>query len=347
MAIRPGSDRPEGYSVPDDAIAVVGVACRFPGAKDPDAFWRLLSGGESAVGPVPDGRPGLPAGTDIRPAGFLDEVDGFEPEFFGVSPREATAMDPQQRLVLELGWESLENAGIVPAELHDTPVGVFIGAIWDDYAKLGHQYGAEGVTHHTITGTSRGIIANRLSYALGLQGPSLVVDTGQSSSLVAVQLACESLRKGESTVALAGGVSLNLAAEGFTVAERFGALSPEGRTYTFDQRADGYVRGEGGGVVVLKTLRQAIAEGDAVYCVIRGGAVNNDGGGEALTTPAAPPRRTSSARHAPRPGSSRRRCGSWSCTAREPRSATPSRRRPSVRSSAPAAPRTTLCSSAP
>ncbi|WP_328879728.1 type I polyketide synthase [Streptomyces sp. NBC_00299] len=285
MAIRPGSDRPEGYSVPDDAIAVVGVACRFPGAQDPDAFWRLLSGGESAVGPVPDGRPGLPAGTDIRPAGFLDEVDGFEPEFFGVSPREATAMDPQQRLVLELGWESLENAGIVPAELHDTPVGVFIGAIWDDYAKLGHQYGAEGVTHHTITGTSRGIIANRLSYALGLQGPSLVVDTGQSSSLVAVQLACESLRKGESTVALAGGVSLNLAAEGFTVAERFGALSPEGRTYTFDQRADGYVRGEGGGVVVLKTLRQAIAEGDAVYCVIRGGAVNNDGGGEALTTP--------------------------------------------------------------
>ncbi|MFB6554790.1 type I polyketide synthase, partial [Streptomyces sp. NPDC056405] len=285
MAIRPGSDRPEGYSVPDDAIAVVGVACRLPGAQDPDAFWRLLSDGESAVGTVPAGRPGLPAGTDIRPAGLLDGVDGFEPEFFGVSPREATAMDPQQRLVLELGWESLENAGIVPASLHETPVGVFLGAIWDDYAKLVHQYGTEGVTHHTITGTSRGIIANRLSYALGLRGPSLVVDTGQSSSLVAVQLACESLRKGESTVALAGGVSLNLAAEGFTVAERFGALSPEGRTYTFDERADGYVRGEGGGVVVLKTLRQAIADGDAVYCVIRGGAVNNDGGGGALTTP--------------------------------------------------------------
>ncbi|MGW1564581.1 type I polyketide synthase, partial [Streptomyces sp. NPDC002144] len=285
MAIRPGSGRPQGYAVLDDAIAVVGLACRFPGAQDPDAFWQLLSRGESAVGPVPEDRPGLAAGAAARPAGFLDRIDTFEPEFFGISPREATAMDPQQRLVLELGWESLENAGIVPSVLRDTPVGVFVGAIWDDYAKLVHQYGADGVTHHTITGISRGIIANRLSYALGLQGPSLVVDTGQSSSLVAVQLACESLRTGESTLALAGGVSLNLAAEGFTVAARFGALSPEGRTYTFDDRADGYVRGEGGGIVVLKTLRQAVADGDQVYCVIRGGAVNNDGGGGALTTP--------------------------------------------------------------
>ncbi|WUB43691.1 type I polyketide synthase [Streptomyces griseorubiginosus] len=271
--------------MPADAIAVVGLACRFPGAENPDAFWRMLSDGDSAVGPAPEGRPGWLAGADARAAGFLDRVDAFEPEFFGISPREATAMDPQQRLVLELGWESLENAGILPAALREAPVGVFIGAIWDDYAKLVHQYGAEAVTHHTITGTSRGVIANRLSYALGLRGPSMVVDTGQSSSLVAVQLACESLRAGESTVALAGGVSLNLAPEGFTVAERFGALSPEGRTHTFDARADGYVRGEGGGVVVLKTLRQAVADGDHVYCVIRGGAVNNDGGGGALTTP--------------------------------------------------------------
>ncbi|MFJ9155125.1 type I polyketide synthase, partial [Streptomyces sp. NPDC102270] len=271
--------------MPSDAIAVVGLACRFPGAEDPEAFWRLLSAGDSAVGPAPASRPGPRAGAAGRPAGFLDRVDTFEPEFFGISPREAAAMDPQQRLVLELGWESLENAGILPGVLREAPVGVFIGAIWDDYAKLVHQYGADAVTHHTITGTSRGIIANRLSYALGLRGPSMVVDTGQSSSLVAVQLACESLRAGESTVALAGGVSLNLAPEGFTVAERFGALSPEGRTYTFDARADGYVRGEGGGVVVLKTLRQAVADGDRVHCVIRGGAVNNDGGGGALTTP--------------------------------------------------------------
>ncbi|MFF1702826.1 type I polyketide synthase [Streptomyces sp. NPDC058252] len=285
MAIRPGSGRPEGYAVLDESIAVVGLSCRFPGAPDPEAFWRLLSNGESAVGPAPEVRPGLPAGATTRPAGFLGRIDTFEPEFFGISPREAAAMDPQQRLALELAWESLENAGIVPGELRDTPAGVFIGAIWDDYAKLAHQYGTEAVTHHSITGTSRGVIANRVSYVLGLRGPSLVVDTGQSSSLVAVQLACESLRSGEASVALAGGVSLNLVPEGFTVAEQFGALSAEGRTYAFDDRADGYVRGEGGGVVVLKTLRRAIADGDQVYCVIRGGAVNNDGGGDTLTTP--------------------------------------------------------------
>ncbi|MFI1356770.1 SDR family NAD(P)-dependent oxidoreductase [Streptomyces sp. NPDC020898] len=288
MAIRPGSGRPEGYegsTVLDGSIAVVGLSCRFPGAPDPDAFWQLLANGESAVGPVPEGRPGLPAGAAVRPAGFLGRIDTFEPEFFGISPREAAAMDPQQRLVLELAWESLENSGIRPAELRDTSAGVFIGAIWDDYAKLAHQYGAQSVTHHSITGTSRGVIANRVSYVLGLRGPSLVVDTGQSSSLVAVQLACESLRSSESSVALAGGVSLNLVPEGFAVAEGFGALSAEGRTYAFDSRADGYVRGEGGGVVVLKTLRRAIADGDQVYCVIRGGAVNNDGGGATLTTP--------------------------------------------------------------
>ncbi|MFE6042001.1 SDR family NAD(P)-dependent oxidoreductase, partial [Streptomyces sp. NPDC056452] len=287
MAIRPGSGVPEGYA-PDDSIAVVGLSCRFPGAPDPDAFWNLLSNGESAVGPVPQGRPGLPAAGDVKPAGFLGRIDTFDPEFFGISPREAAAMDPQQRLVLELAWESLENAGILPSNLRDSAAGVFIGAIWDDYAKLAHAYGSEAVTHHSITGTSRSIIANRVSYVLGLRGPSLVVDTGQSSSLVAVQLACDSLRAGETSVALAGGVSLNLVPEGFAVADTFGALSPEGRTYTFDDRANGYVRGEGGGVVVLKTLSRALADGDTVHCLIRGGAVNNDGGGATLTTPHGP-----------------------------------------------------------
>ncbi|MFJ8637185.1 SDR family NAD(P)-dependent oxidoreductase, partial [Streptomyces sp. NPDC093568] len=285
MVIRPASGLPEGNAVEAESIAVVGLSCRFPGAADPDAFWRLLVGGESAVGPVPDGRPGLPADATGRPAGFLDRIDAFDPEFFGMTRREAASVDPQQRLVLELAWEALENAGIVPDALRETPTGVFVGAIWDDYAKLAHQYGTETVTHHSITGLSRGIIANRVSYVLGLRGPSLVVDTGQSSSLVAVQLACESLRRGEAEVALAGGVSLNLLPEGFVVGDRFGALSPDGRTYTFDERADGYVRGEGGGIVVLKTLRRAVADGDPVYCVIRGGAVNNDGGGDTLTAP--------------------------------------------------------------
>ncbi|MEU9704083.1 SDR family NAD(P)-dependent oxidoreductase [Streptomyces sp. NPDC047981] len=273
-------------AVPEEPIAVVGMACRFPGAAGPEAYWRLLTAGESAVSDrSPDSRPGLPAGAVGRPSGFLDGVDGFDPEFFGITPREAAAIDPQQRLMLELAWEALENAGVVPGTLQGARAGVFVGAIWDDYAKLAHEQGADAVSHHTITGVSRGIIANRVSYVLGLRGPSLVVDTAQSSSLVAVQLACESLRKGDSEIALAGGVSLNLVPEGFTVAERFGALSPDGRTYTFDERANGYVRGEGGGVVVLKTLSRARADGDTVHGLVLGGAVNNDGGGGNLTAP--------------------------------------------------------------
>lgn len=272
--------------MPGEPIAVVGMSCRFPGAPGSEAYWQLLHAGESAVSDrVPDGRPGLPGDAVIRPAGFLDSVDAFDPEFFGITPREAASIDPQQRLMLELAWETLENAGIVPAAIKGTRAGVYLGAIWDDYARLVHQYGAESVSHHTITGVSRSIIANRISYHLGLRGPSLVVDSAQSSSLVAVQLACESLRKGDCALALAGGVSLNLVPEGFMVAEKFGALSPEGRTYTFDDRANGYVRGEGGGVVVLKTLSRALADGDTIHGLIRGGAVNNDGGGDNLTAP--------------------------------------------------------------
>ncbi|WP_367319610.1 type I polyketide synthase [Streptomyces sp. HUAS ZL42] len=286
MATASVSGRPEVDTMPGEPIAVVGMSCRFPGAPGSEAYWQLLHAGESAVSDrVPDGRPGLPGDAVIRPAGFLDSVDAFDPEFFGITPREAASIDPQQRLMLELAWETLENAGIVPAAIKGTRAGVYLGAIWDDYARLVHQYGAESVSHHTITGVSRSIIANRISYHLGLRGPSLVVDSAQSSSLVAVQLACESLRKGDCALALAGGVSLNLVPEGFMVAEKFGALSPEGRTYTFDDRANGYVRGEGGGVVVLKTLSRALADGDTIHGLIRGGAVNNDGGGDNLTAP--------------------------------------------------------------
>ncbi|HZN19894.1 MAG TPA: SDR family NAD(P)-dependent oxidoreductase, partial [Micromonosporaceae bacterium] len=271
---------------PGEPVAVIGVSCRLPGAADPTGLWSLLRGGTDAVTGVPTSRwdaSAWPAPT--RYGGFLDRVDEFDPEFFGVSPREAAVMDPQQRLMLELSWEALEDAGLVPARLDGRACGVFVGAVADDYARLLQGYGPAGITPHSATGLSRGIIANRVSYVLGLGGPSLTVDAAQASSLVAVHLAAESLRRGECTLALAGGVSLMIVPDAAVTAERFGALSPDGRCFTFDARANGYVRGEGAAVVVLKPLAAALADGDPVYAVVRGSAVNNDGTGDALTVP--------------------------------------------------------------
>ncbi|WP_218040193.1 type I polyketide synthase [Actinomadura sp. WMMB 499] len=273
----------------DDEIAIIGLACRFPASPDPDAFWRLLADGVDAVGEAPAGRRPADdlADPGTRYGAFLDHIDRFDAAFFDISPREAAAMDPQQRLMLELAWESLEDAGIVPAVLRGDRVGVFAGAIWDDYAAHAAARGPAAITRHSMTGLNRGMIANRVSYTLGFTGPSLTVDTGQSSSLVAVHLACESLRKGESTLALAGGVSLIVDGSGAVRASRFGGLSPDGRCRTFDARANGFVRGEGGGVALLKPLARALADGDPVYGVIRGSAVNHDGPGEGLTVPSA------------------------------------------------------------
>jgi acyl transferase domain-containing protein/acyl carrier protein len=268
-------------------IAVVGIACRLPGAATPGQFWDLLAGGRDAIGEADPARGALPRG------GYLPDVAGFDAALFGVSPREAAAMDPQHRLALELAWEAFEDAGTPPrrAARGDEAArrildgaAVFIGAMADDYAVLAHRHRLE-VDRHTLTGLSRGLAANRLSYTLGLGGPSLVVDCGQSSSLVAVHLACESLRRGESSLALAGGVHLILTPESTEAARQFGALSPDHRCYTFDARANGYVRGEGGALVVLKRLDDALADDDRVYAVIAAGATNNDGGGEHLTTP--------------------------------------------------------------
>ncbi|MFE6872459.1 type I polyketide synthase, partial [Kitasatospora sp. NPDC057692] len=281
-----------------EAIAVIGLACRLPGAADPDAFWRLLRTGGHAVTETPAGRwdadelhhpdRDAPGKAVTRLGAYLDQVDGFDADFFGISPKEAVAMDPQQRLMLELGWEALENARIAPDGIAGTRTGVFVGAIMDDYATLLQQHGgAAGITRHSLTGVERGIIANRLSYLLGIHGPSLVVDSAQSSALVAVHLACESLRKGESTLAIAGGVNLNLIPESTVAVTKFGGLSPDGRCYTFDARANGYVRGEGGGAVVLKPLSRALADGDRIHCVIQGSAVNNDGTTPGLTVPSA------------------------------------------------------------
>ncbi|MFG2849004.1 type I polyketide synthase, partial [Kitasatospora sp. NPDC048296] len=278
-----------------DAVAIVGLACRFPKAPNADAFWRLLRDGVDAIDETPADRwdadafyapdPATPGRTHTRRGGYLDQVDHFDPAFFGISPREAAAMDPQQRLVLELGWEALESGAIVPADLKGTRTGMFVGAIWDDYATLTNRHADDNTGHHTLTGLHRSIIANRVSYTLGLQGPSLTVDSGQSSSLVAVHLACESLRRGESDLALAGGVNLTLVPDSTITSAKFGGLSPDGRCFTFDERANGYVRGEGGAVVVLKPLARATADGDRILAVIRGSAVNNDGGGDTLTTP--------------------------------------------------------------
>ncbi|MFE9249828.1 beta-ketoacyl synthase N-terminal-like domain-containing protein, partial [Streptomyces sp. NPDC007088] len=289
----------EAASAPmaDTPIAVVGVSCRLPGAPDPAAFRDLLRNGLDAITEVPDERwntddphigdtPG-PGTVTTRRGGFLEQrqVDHFDAGFFGISPREAAAMDPQQRLVLELAWEALEDSGIVADRLRGSSAGVYIGVIADDYATLQRRRGLEAIDRHSFTGLHRSIIANRVSYHLGLRGPSLTLDAGQASSLVAVHLACESLRRGESTLAVAGGVNLVLAPESTVSVARFGGLSPDGLSYTFDARANGYVRGEGGGAVVLKPLPAALADGDPVYCVIRGSAVNNDGGGAHLTSP--------------------------------------------------------------
>ncbi|QSY50341.1 type I polyketide synthase [Streptomyces griseocarneus] len=268
-----------------EPVAVVGLACRLPGAADPQALWQLLRNGLDATGEVPEDRWTSADASEVRRGAFLDRVDEFDPGFFAISPREAAAMDPQQRLMLELAWEALEDARVVPAALDGTQTGVFLGAIYDDYARLQQHGGPGTIDRNSMTALHRSIIANRISYFLHAHGPSMVVDAGQSSSLVAVHLACESLRRGESTLALAGGVNLNIAAESTLAAARFGGLSPDGRCYTFDARANGFVRGEGGVLIALKPLSRALADGDRIHCVIEGSAVNNDGGGASLTAP--------------------------------------------------------------
>ena len=284
-SIRSASGARRAPDVPDEPVAVVGMACRLPGAPGPEQFWDLLASGGDAITAPPPGRwPGLPA--DCPPfGGFLDSVDTFDEAFFRLSPREAAATDPQQRLLLELAWEALEHARVLPAELHHADVGVFVGAMLDDYATLQARGGPAAAGPHSFTGTARTLLANRVSYTLGLRGPSLTVDTGQSSSLVAVHLACQSLARGESAVALVGGVHLNLAPDSTARAARAGVLSPTGRCHVLDADADGFVRGEGGAVVVLKPLSAALADGDRVHAVVLGSAVNNDGGGDALTVP--------------------------------------------------------------
>ena len=281
-----------------EPIAVIGMGCRFPsGADDPEAFWKLLREGANCVSEVPadrwdvaayyDPTPGEPGKMYTRRGGFLTNADQFDPHFFGIAPREAISMDPQQRVLLEVAWEALEDAGLPPARLMGSATGVFVGISAFDYATLHTRSGDPADTYFT-TGTAHSIAAGRLSYVLGLHGPNLALDTACSSSLVAVHLACQSLRSGESRMALAAGVNMILSPDSTIATCQSRMMAPDGLCKTFDAAADGYVRGEGCGVVVLKMLSDALADGDRILALIRGTAVNQDGRSSGITAPSGP-----------------------------------------------------------
>jgi acyl transferase domain-containing protein/acyl carrier protein len=277
-----------------EPIAVIGAACRFPGADNPEQFWQSLISGRDAVTEVPPDRwdvdatydpdPQAPGKSYSRWGGFLDRIDEFDAAFFGVSPREAQQMDPRQRILLETAWEALENAALAPGRLSGSNTGVFIGHMVGDYYHL-EMADIGAIDAHVGTGNLDAVLANRLSYVLNLQGPSLAVDTACSSSLVAVYLACQSLRQDECRTALAGGVNLMLTPEMHVLGAKSLLLSPDGRSKTFDRRANGFVRGEGCGLLVLKRLADALSENDNVLAVIRGIAVNQDGRTNGLSAP--------------------------------------------------------------
>ena len=279
-----------------EPAAIIGIGCRFPGAEDPEAFWRLLHDGIDIITEFPSGRkefyafydpdPNAPGKTYSRFGGFLEEVDKFDPHFFGISPREAVSLDPQQRLLLEVSWEALENAGIAPDSLYDSPTGVFTGIGSFDYAAIMmRKLDPERTDAYSGSGGSLSMAAGRVSYTLGLTGPSMAIDTACSSSLVAIHQACQSLRCGETNLAIAGGVNLILNPATMVILSKARMLSVDGRCRAFDEMADGYVRGEGCGIIVLKRLSDAVADGDNILALIRGSAVNQDGPSAALTVP--------------------------------------------------------------
>ncbi len=276
-----------------EPIAIIGIGSRFPGADNTESFWQLIKNGVDAITEVPKERwnidfyydcdPHKPNKANTRWGGFLKNIDQFEPQFFGISPREATVIDPQQRLLLEVSYEALEDAGQIPEKLTRQPVGVFIGIGTHDYSILMWQKPVnEGLA---TTGTGNCIAANRISYVFDFKGPSIAVDTACSSSLVSVHLACQSIWSGESTLALAGGVNVLLLPTLTVGFSKGGFLSPDGRCKSFDAEANGYVRSEGAGIVILKPLSQAQAEGDSIYAVIRGSALNQDGSTNGMAAP--------------------------------------------------------------
>ncbi|BAX91782.1 type I polyketide synthase [Mycobacterium shigaense] len=290
--VRAGTAFPTEVAEP---IAVVGIGCRLPGkVTGPESFWQLLVDGRDAVGEVPADRwdgdafydpdPQAPGRMTTKWGGFLDDVAGFDADFFGITPREAVAMDPQQRILLEVAWEALEHAGVAPDSLNGSRTSAIMGVSAWDYTILNLERHAE-IDAYMSTGNPHSAAVGRISYLLGLRGPAVAVDTACSSSLVAIHLACQNLRLRESDVALAGGVHLSLSPFTSIALSKWSALSPTGRCHTFDALADGFVRGEGCGVVVLKRLADALADGDRVLGVVRGSAINSDGRSNGLTAP--------------------------------------------------------------
>ncbi|MDO0976209.1 type I polyketide synthase [Mycolicibacterium frederiksbergense] len=288
----------EPLPIDREPLAIVGVGCRFPGGADSaQAFWRLLCDEVDATGDVPASRWDAARYHDPNPAkmgkivtrrgGFLPEIDQFDPQFFGISPREAHSLDPQQRLLLEATWEAFEDGGIPADRLAGTDVGVFIGGFTLDYQLLQNQGRSSRYRFkaHSATGMMMTMLANRISHAFDFRGPSMTIDTACSSSLVAVHLAAQSIWNGECAVALAGGVNI-MGGPNTAIAEsRSGFLSPEGRSKAFSDSADGYARGEGGAVVIIKSLAQALTDGDDVYAQILGTAVSQDGHTDGITVP--------------------------------------------------------------
>ncbi len=278
-----------------EPIAIIGMGCRFPGgASSPEAFWRLLRDGVDAISEVPPDRwavdayydpdPNAPGKMLTRWGGFVERADLFDAEFFGIAPREAASMDPQQRLLLEVSWEALEHAGQAPQHFENSRTGVFVGMAVPEYVGLmlgdPTRYDA-----YSGSGLTPSIASGRLSYVLRLHGASLSIDTACSSSLVAVHLACLSLRAGECRMALAGGVNRIIVPDFTVLLSKLQVLADDGRCKTFDAAANGYVRGEGCGIVVLKRLSDALADGDTILALIAGSAVNHDGRSSGLTAP--------------------------------------------------------------
>jgi acyl transferase domain-containing protein/NADPH-dependent curcumin reductase CurA/acyl carrier protein len=279
-----------------EPIAIVGIGCRFPGhSNGVEAFWRMLEGGVDAIAEVPPDRwdvdrfydpdPATPGRTYARWGGWVDQVDRFDARLFGISPREAIQLDPQQRAILEVTWEALEEGGLSPEDLRDTPVGVYIGTRGSEYFPACGRTEPEDATTYFATGNSLSTLAGRISYSFGWTGPCYALDTACSSSLVAVHAACQALRRGECSAAVTGGVNLMLDPFGTIALGKASLLSPDGRCKTFDARGNGYVRSEGVGVIVIKRLSRALADGDRIHALIRGSAINQDGASGGLTVP--------------------------------------------------------------